>query len=250
MAYRYFSAERLPADEVLYPVSVTLGGDEAHHLIHVMRVREGEPLILFDGSGAEFDTEITHVKKKELTAEIHARRVEDRESSVCVTIAAALPKGDRQRWLVEKLVELGAAEFLPLEAERSVAKAGDAAASRMNRVVVEASKQCGRNTLMQLAEPKSTKTLFSSDFTQAEENAETLKLIAHPNGKGLMELLEAPENQGRRVLAAIGPEGGFSDTEVENALNSGWVPVSLGKRILRTETAAIMVCAAAAAGQD
>ena len=81
-------------------------------------------------------------------------------------------------------------------------------------------------------------------------NAETLKLIAHPNGKRLSDLLDDPENQGRRIFAAIGPEGGFSDTEVENALNSGWIPISLGKRILRTETAAVMICAIAAAGPE
>lgn len=246
MAYRYFSAETLPARESEFPVSVTLSGDEAHHLIHVMRVKAGEPLILFDGSGAEFDTTITNVKKKELTAEILARRVEDRESSVQISIAAALPKGDRQRWLVEKLVELGAAEFIPLEAERSVAKAGDSAAQRMNRVVVEASKQCGRNTLMRLGSVQTTKELFSPKFTEAPENQNVFKLIAHPGAATLPELLALPENANRPILAAVGPEGGFSETETTNALNAGWIPVSLGPRILRTETAAIMICAVSA----
>ena len=243
MSYRYFSTISLPSDETAYPVAVTLEGDEAHHLIHVMRVKEGEPLILFDGSGAEFDAEITQVRKKDLTAEIRARRVEDRESETKISLAVALPKGDRQRWLIEKLVELGAAEFIPLTAERSVAKAGDAAAQRMNRVVVEASKQCGRNTLLRLAEPVTTKALFSPEFAAAPENAQTLKIIAHPNAPTLAELLAQPENQGRKILAAIGPEGGFSDAEVAAALASGWEKVSLGKRILRTETAAIMICA-------
>ncbi|MBE6428197.1 MAG: 16S rRNA (uracil(1498)-N(3))-methyltransferase [Planctomycetaceae bacterium] len=246
MAYRYFSAEKLPADESAYPVSVLLDGEEAHHLIHVMRVKAGEALILFDGSGAEFDTVISSVRKKELAAEIRSRRIENRESVRDVILAVALPKGERQRWLIEKLVELGAAEFMPLEAERSVAKAGEAAAARMNRVVIEASKQCGRNTLMKLQEAKTSKAIFSRSFSEAPENAEILKVIAHPGGQSLAELLAATENQGKKLLAAIGPEGGFSESEAENALNSGWIPVSLGKRILRTETAAMMVCAIAA----
>ncbi len=245
MAYRYFSAETLPSDESAYPASVLLAGEEAHHLIHVMRVKAGVPLILFDGSGAEFDTIISSVRKKDLTAEIHTRRIENRESSRGTVLAVALPKGERQRWLIEKLVELGAAEFIPLESERSVAKAGDSAAARMNRVVVEASKQCGRNTFMTLRETKTSKEIFSRTFTENSENMETLKIIAHPGGRPLAELLAAPENRGRKVLAAIGPEGGFSESEVEDALNSGWLPVSLGKRILRTETAAILICAIA-----
>lgn len=254
MAYRYFSSEILPADDILYPAEVLLTGDEAHHLIHVMRVKEGEPLVLFDGSGAEFDTIITSVKKKDLTAEIRSRRVENRESSTSVSLAAALPKGERQRWLVEKLVELGAAAFLPLEAERSVAKAGEAAAQRMERVVVEAAKQCGRNTLMNISEPVSSKTLFSTEFTSRPENISTLKIIAQPGAETLPQLLARTESQRQtsdsspaplKILAAIGPEGGFSDAEISSALASGWIPVSLGKRILRTETAAIMICAVA-----
>lgn len=245
MAYRYFSTETLPTDESAYPTSVLLAGEEAHHLIHVMRAKVGDPLVLFDGSGAEFDTIISSVRKKDLTAEIQARRIENRESSRRTVLAVALPKGERQRWLIEKLVELGAAEFMPLESERSVAKAGDSAAARMNRVVVEASKQCGRNTFMTLRETKASKEIFSRTFTENSENADALKIVAHPGGRPLAELLAEPENQGKTLMAAIGPEGGFSESEVVKAEKSGWLPVSLGKRILRTETAAILICAIA-----
>ncbi len=243
MAYRYFSVEPLPVNEADYPLCVTLGGDEAHHLLHVMRVKEGESLILFDGSGAEFDTVIVATKKKELTAEIHARRVVSRELETEISLAVALPKGDRQKWLIEKLVELGASAFIPLDSERSVAKSGSGTADRLSRVVVEASKQCGRNALMRLEEPISTKVLFSSAYAEKPEVAETLKIVAHPGGKTLGEILRAPENQNRKILAAIGPEGGFSDAEVASAFAVGWIPVSLGNRILRTETAGIAICA-------
>ena len=232
MSYRYFSENLLPERDSDLPQVVTLTGDEAHHLIHVMRVKAGEELILFDGSGAEFGTIIAEVRKKELTTEVRARYVVDRECRRPFTLAVALPKGERQRFLVEKLVELGAAEFLPLEAERSVARAGDAAVGRLERVVIEASKQCGRNTLMRIARPVTSRQLFQTEAP--------LRLIAHPGGASLSEVLKNTEVTSP-VLVAIGPEGGFSESEVTQALSAGWTPIALGPRILRTETAAVAV---------
>ena len=232
MAYRYFFEQKLPTDDSSLPQVVTLTGDEAHHLIHVMRVKPGENLILFDGSGAEFDTRIEEVRKKELTTEVRARRVENRECRRAFTLAVALPKGERQRFLIEKLVELGAAEFLPLEAERSVARAGDAAVGRLERVVVEASKQCGRNTLMRIAPPVTSRQLFQTDFP--------IRCFAHPGGTSILDIVRNSESD-CPILVAVGPEGGFSDSETAQALEAGWTPVTLGPRILRTETAAVAV---------
>ncbi|MDO4573872.1 MAG: RsmE family RNA methyltransferase [Planctomycetia bacterium] len=231
MAYRYYSSQTLP--EV--PATVTLSGDEAHHLIHVMRVKAGQGIVLFDGSGAEFDGLISAVRKKEMDVELSTRREVSRENERRLTLAVALPKGDRQKWLVEKITELGVTEFLPLDAEFSVAKAGAAAAERLGRVVIEASKQCGRNTLLRIAEPISTQKLW----TMPAEG--TLRLLSHPGGVSLGEALS--QNAEAPVLAAVGPEGGFSEKECALALANGWQAVSLGRRILRTETAAIAIAA-------
>ena len=241
MAYRYFSNKPIPA-AFEPPFVFTLDGDEAHHILHVMRAKVGEPLVLFDGSGAEFDAEITALRKKELDVALLARRVEDREAPTALTLAVALPKGDRQKWLVEKSVELGAAQLWPLMAEHSVVKAAEATADRLSRSVIEASKQCGRNTLMGIGNAVTTQALFTRpELTEGF----ALKLMARPGGLPLREVLVPWRDAGSpgSVIVAIGPEGGFSDAEEEMARTGGWTVVSLGKRILRTETAAIAVTA-------
>ncbi|MDO4583606.1 MAG: RsmE family RNA methyltransferase [Planctomycetia bacterium] len=233
MAYRYFSNQPLP-QEFSEGRVVTLDGEEAHHLLHVMRARQGAPVILFDGRGAEWETTIQSTGKKELTLQLLRCSVISRESSCYLALAVALPKGERQKWMVEKLVELGTAEWIPLETERSVAKIGDSVTRRLERCVIEASKQCGRNTLMKIADAEKTPTFWDS----AVPHRFSRKIIAHPEGKRLAEIDVADS-----LLAAIGPEGGFSDAEVEAAQTHGWIPVSLGERILRTETAAITLAA-------
>ena len=239
MAYRYFSTEALPA--VFEPPFVfVLGGDEAHHLLNVMRVKCGEPLVLFDGSGAEYDTEIVALGKRDLTVQLLARREVSREAEVALTLAVALPKGDRQKWLIEKLVELGAAAFWPLEAERSVAKAEKSVLERLRRTVVEASKQCGRNTLMEIGEPISTRQLFGDSERTAGFSG---RFLAHPGGEMVSEQRNALEAAPLKILAAVGPEGGFSEAEIAAALAAGWKSSALGNRILRTETAALALAA-------
>lgn len=233
MAYRYFSSQSLP-QESSEKDFVTLEGEEAHHLLHVMRAKKGDSVTLFDGQGAEWETSIQTIGKKALTLQLLRRNAISRESACQLTLAVALPKGERQKWMVEKLVELGVAQWIPLETERSVAKTGDSVTRRLERVIIEASKQCGRNTLMKIADPENSQTFWNSSTA----NRFPLKIIAHPQGKTMGEI-EMPDS----VLAAIGPEGGFSDAEVEAALEHGWVPAALGKRILRTETAAIAVAA-------
>ncbi|MDO4570412.1 MAG: RsmE family RNA methyltransferase [Planctomycetia bacterium] len=264
MAYRYYTS--MAVSERNLPCVVSLEGDEAHHLIHVMRVKKGEPIVLFNGSGKEFLGEVVDVGKKALSVEIQSAHVVDRESSVAITIASALPKGERQRGLVEKLVELGVRRFIPLESERSVAKGGDGAESRLKRVVIEASKQCGRARLMDVAPTTHTKELFRANFdvasalfqpvyredslcqvglsapptteVRAEIEKTAVKIIAHPGGQNVREFVGA-----MHILAAVGPEGGFSPEEVDFALASGWQAVDLGKRLLRTETACMFLAA-------
>jgi len=161
------------------------------------------------------------------------RRAVDRETTRRVTLAVALPKGDRQRWLVEKATELGAARLVPVVCERGVAQPNEKAQGRLRRTVVEASKQCGRNRLMEIAEPVDWATLIDSTA------GIPTRLIAHPGAAtGTPNLL--PEAD---AIVAIGPEGGFTPAEVDAALAAGWQTIDLGRRILRVETAALAVLA-------
>lgn len=205
---------------------------EAQHLAKVMRAAVGNEVILFDGSGAEFAAKVARIAKSAVTLEILERREISREPRIELTLAVALPKGERQKWLVEKLTELGAARLVPLITERGVAQPVDAAVARLSRAVVEASKQCGRNRLMEIAPPREALEYFAAEIVGT-------KVIAEPGG----ETLGALAQEISQLACAVGPEGGFTPAELKAALENKWRLVSLGRSILRIETAAIAVAA-------
>jgi 16S rRNA (uracil1498-N3)-methyltransferase len=165
----------------------------------------------------------------------------DRELKVELTLGVALPKGDRQKWLVEKAVELGVTRIVPLRTVRSVAQPVAQALGRLRRSVIEASKQCGRNRLMEIAEPMDWSELIAGT-TEVE-----CRLVAHPAGRGTDEdrppavsFSRDPVRAGSFLLA-VGPEGGFTAEEVALATCAGWRAVDLGPRILRVETAGLVL---------
>ncbi|MBN1591113.1 MAG: 16S rRNA (uracil(1498)-N(3))-methyltransferase [Pirellulales bacterium] len=237
MSERYFVDPRIVDDRA------RLVGVEAHHLVHVMRGRPGDRVTLFDGSGLEFTAEVSELRRDEVELKVVARHEADRELAFRLTLAVALPKGDRQRWLVEKAVELGVARVIPLRTARSVAKPGRGAIQRMARWVVDASKQCGRNRLMEIGEPRTWSDLL------ADSNEIPLRILAHPTPKDPacgndadFEFLRVPAGHPRdEVIAAIGPEGGFTSEEVAAAREADWRAVNLGPRTLRIETAATVL---------
>jgi 16S rRNA (uracil1498-N3)-methyltransferase len=226
MSQRYFSHLPIAGDRAL------LADSEAHHLIHVMRAAPGDRIVLFDGSGCEFDASVARIGRREVEFEILARRAVDREAHTPLTLAVALPKGDRARWLVEKGVELGVARIIPLVTQRSTS-GKEKGSEKLDRFVVEASKQCGRNRLMKIASPVKFVDLVR------DTPADVVRLLAHRTG-GDSFAIDKPVSP---VLAAVGPEGGFSDAEVQAALAAGWHCVSLSPRILRIETAALAIAA-------
>lgn len=209
---------------------------EAQHVAKVMRAKIGDQITLFDGSGAEFLATITGLSRQAVDVEILERREIDRELARDLTIAVALPKGDRQQWLVEKLTELGATRLVPLVCQRSVAQPVESALARLRRWSIEAAKQCGRNRLLEIAAPEKWPH-YAATATAA------IRLFAHP-GLDVKHALGGPNDA---LIAAIGPEGGWSEEEVAIALASGWQAVSLGPRILRVETAAIALTVLAGA---
>src|SRR5437763_5768961 len=135
-----------------------LAGDEARHVSAVMRAAVGEEVILFDGSGAEFAARVADIRKGAVELSIVERREVSRELSFSLTLAVALPKGERQKWLIEKATELGVTRIVPLVTEWGVAQPVESAPERLRRVVVEASKQCGRNRLLEVAPPTTAAT--------------------------------------------------------------------------------------------
>ena len=238
--------ERYFIDEPIVVGRTMLAGPEAHHLIHVMRATPGTRVVLFDGHGAEFPAIVQRVGRSDVELSVVSREEIDRESSVEVTLGVALPKGDRQKWLVEKAVELGVTRIVPLRTERGVAQPVEQALQRLRRSVVEASKQCGRNRLLRIDEPQGW-----SDFVEAAAEV-PCRFLAHPQGfhkygpfafrkqtdvkieeeeKASPASLKAAANAAEsstseasqpvasshlpdRVILAIGPEGGFTGEEV------------------------------------
>jgi 16S rRNA (uracil1498-N3)-methyltransferase len=237
MSERFFSPHPITAGGMM------LDGPEAHHLLHVMRASVGDEVTLFDDSGAEFKATVETLRRADAELRIIERREVDRELPFALVVGVALPKGDRQKWLVEKLTELGATTLVPLITERCVAQPAAAAVDRLRRSVIEAAKQCGRNRLMKIAEPKAWSEWISAAClgSSGSEPPANRRLIAHPGGSPLSAL---DLSQPSPAQLTIGPEGGLTDTEVAAATAAGWQSVSLGPRILRVETAAIALAAA------
>ena len=144
----------------------------------------------------------------------------------------ALPKGDRQKWLVEKATELGVARLVPLVTERGVAQPGESTLQRLRRAVIEASKQCGRNRLMEIAAPQAW-----HEFLAGHRDVPR-RLVAQP-GATARPMFQTCE----QTVAAVGPEGGLTDDELARAVAQGWQPIGLGPRTLRVETAALALAA-------
>ncbi len=199
--------------------------------------------MLFDGSGSEFSARVEHLGRADARLTVLARHDVHRELPVRLTLGVSLPKGDRQRWLVEKAVELGVTRLVPLETRRGAGHAPADPPAKLRRAVIEASKQCGRNRLMEIApgEPLAT-------FLQTSSRA-AVRWLAHPGGVPLrvaLDELPSPTPDGEIALA-VGPEGGFADEEVELARTQSWQVVELGGRILRIETAACLLVSNVAA---
>jgi 16S rRNA (uracil1498-N3)-methyltransferase len=225
-------SERYYVPQALQPGPIELDGPEAHHLAAVCRVRRGDVVSLFNGDGREYRARVADVGRRTVSLEIEEAEEPERELSFRLEVAAPLPKGDRAQFLVEKLTELGVTSFVPLQTRRSVVHPREARSERLERWVIEASKQCGRNRLM-LVQPLADWESYCrrADLPQR-------RVLAHPGGDRATETSEDSD-----LAIAVGPEGGFTDEEVELARTAGWSVVGLGPRILRVETAALALAA-------
>ena len=229
MSERFFITTQPAGDRAV------LEGDEARHLTRVLRAKVGDTVSLFDGRGREWPARVASLGRDRVELDTTEPTVDPVPVAIPLTLAVALPKGERQKWMVEKLTELGAARLVPLETTRGVAEATASAQARLERVVVEACKQCGRNTLMEIAAGHPLKRLL------AEVPAGACVVIAHPDGTPLD--VAAIPTTATEIIALVGPEGGFTDEELGTADRAGVIRISLGPHILRVETAAIALAA-------
>jgi len=211
----------------------TLAGDEARHLIRVRRVAVGERVEVFDGRGSALIVEVAALGRDRVELAVLGPAPSRSSPALALTLASAVPKGDRFDWLVEKATELGVARLIPLVTGRSTVDPRSAKLDRLRRVIVEASKQSRRDRLMDLDPPTPWPTVLAGFGAGC-------RLVAHPGGRPIAG--PGPIPAGGPAILAIGPEGGFTEDEVDRARAMGWSAVGLGPTVLRVETAALAGC--------
>ncbi|MBB6636212.1 RsmE family RNA methyltransferase [Cohnella thailandensis] len=241
--------------EQVGPDQVVLEGDDARHLATVMRARAGEEFIACDGSGSETLAKIVSIEPGRIAASVVERRPSLAEMSWRVTVAQSLPKGDKLETVIQKGTEAGAAAFRPFLSKRTVVQYDERKEAkrleRWRKIAKEAAEQAHRGLVPEIAAVCSWKSLVES-MTRYD-----LTLICYEEegrrGTGLRTALSSfrlgfagDAERSPRVLLVVGPEGGFDPLEVEQAVGAGAVPVGLGRRILRTETAALVALACVA----
>jgi 16S rRNA (uracil1498-N3)-methyltransferase len=211
-----------------------LKAGEAKHLSRVCRLEAGDEIEIFDGRGAVARCRIIAVAANSVDLKAVGETIPERAPAFPLVLATAVPKADRLDWLVEKATELGVSRLIPVITERSVVEPGANKISRLERTIIEASKQCGRARLMAI-DPPTRWPAIAGAF------ADSLRFLADPSG---LAPARAPEIAcGQPVILGVGPEGGFTPAERESALRTGWLPISLGVYTLRIESAAVAGCA-------
>lgn len=216
-------------------VELELGKEAARHLVTVLRCQPGQPLVLFNGDGGEFEAQIVTASSKTVTVRVAAYCPVERESPLLCRLGVGISRGDRFDWVLQKATELGVSEIYPLYTERTeVRLKGDREEKKQRhwqQVIVAACEQSGRTCVPQLHAPR----MLDEWLPVA---ADVKLLLHHRSASTLRSLRElAPAS----VALLIGPEGGLSEREIEQGLAAGFQSLTLGPRIFRTETAPLVV---------
>jgi 16S rRNA (uracil1498-N3)-methyltransferase len=227
--------------------TLALPDDVVRHM-HVLRLQPGDTVTLFNGAGGQFEAELIELDKRAALARIGAFQSRDMEPPYQITLAQGVAGGDKMDWLIEKAVELGVASIVPLTTVRSVVRLSGERATRRRAhwqsLVRAACEQCGRNRLPDVAPALEIAAWLGALKKQPEPDE--LRLLLSPRAEWSFSALPASPPSGR-VTVMVGPEGGLSAAEEGAVIECGFLPLGLGPRVLRTETAGIAVLAAFAA---
>ncbi len=217
--------------------ATTLDGDAANHILRVLRLRVGDELVVFDGSGRDYAAQVTTLRKDAVTVAVGAGHDVAAESPLRVTLFQGVCRGPRMDTVIQKATELGVARIEPVLMERSVVRLGEENADRKRghwqRVAIAAAEQCGRSEVPAVGEPR------SFDAAIEDAGAHTTRWLLDPGG----ESLRAAAAAASPLALLIGPEGGLTAVEREIAATVGFRALKLGPRILRTETAPLAALA-------
>ena len=227
-----FFVDQQPQDGVL-----TLTGENAHHAGRVLRLRVGEGVTLCDGAGMDFDCTVEAVEKEAVTCRVVSCHAADTEPKQSITLFMALPKGDKMEFIVQKAVELGVSRIVPYLSKNCVSRPDktEKKVERWRKIAAEAAKQCGRGRLPEVA----AVVPVAQAIAQAVESETALFFYENERRTGLRDALAGGVRD--TVSLMVGPEGGFDPEEIRTATEAAIKPITLGKRILRTETAGLAI---------
>lgn len=229
---RFYTPEPL-----LREAEIALPAGAARHCA-VLRLRRGDTVAVFNGTGSEFTAELTLVSRDRTRARLTERRLVERESPLSITLAQCISGADRMEIALQKSTELGVSRIVPIKSARSIVKLSRERADRRvahwRGVVVAACEQCGRNRVPEVT------AITNLDTYLAEPYGDSLRLLLAPDAGRDLKQFDRPHS----VTLLVGPEGGLAPTEQRTAETRGFVPVRFGPRVLRTETAPLAVIAA------
>lgn len=218
----------------------SIKGEDVHHIRRVMRMRPGDLLVACDGEGTDYIGELIEGNGDAVTCRILRRKPSTSEPRLQVTLAQSLPKGDKWEWVLQKGTELGASFFLPFTSRRTVVKWDRAKAEkrreRWKRILKEAAEQSHRGRI-----PAVSPVTDWNGLLDAIKGSDLALIAYEGGGEPLSAALSRKVTS--HLLLIVGPEGGWEEEEVRQARDAGAIPVSLGTRILRTETAAVAMLA-------
>lgn len=231
------------------PVEVSVGlrvaatSAQSHYLVRVLRLREGDPVQVFDGRGRRFAATLDSATRDACVLDIRDTGTCEPQPPLRITLAQCLATGDKMDWIIEKAVELGVWRIVALQAERCQlrldAERGERKLEHWRRIVEAACMQCGQDRLPELIGPARLPDWVRTTQGQARPSSLLLLQPDAPRALSTIDVLGTGS-----ITLLIGPESGFSDSEVRSALQSGFEPVRLGNRVLRTETAGLAAIAA------
>ena len=223
--------------------TITIRGDDARHIARALRMAEGDTVTVCDMQGREHICRLCRIRDEECTCLILETREGETEPPVYITLYMAYPKGDKLETVIQKAVELGASRIIPFESSRCIkrpkAEKTDKLLSRLSRIAEEAAKQCGRGILPAVSAPLG----FEAAMKEASEAELSLFCYEGERCRTLRAAL-CENRSAKSISVTVGAEGGFSPDEARRAEEAGLVPVSLGPRILRCETAPLYALAA------
>jgi 16S rRNA (uracil1498-N3)-methyltransferase len=222
---------------------VFLTGRQAHQIRNVLRMKPGDHIIVLDNTGCEYTVVLTKVGRQDVVGEVISQRQAQAEPKMQITLYQSLLAREKFEWVLQKCTEVGVTKFVPMITERSIVRRPDAITSRkLSRwrdIIAEAAEQSGRGLIPQLNAPVN----FADALCRLGDFDRCLIGTLAADGSNIREILQTRETKPVAVALFIGPEGGFTDGEIADTCSKGATAFSLGKRILRTETAAVVASA-------